>query len=184
MVALTRAFRWVLPFIVFSANAEPLYWQATNGKVNLTIIGSVHVGDPSMYPLPQAIYQSLNKSDGLIVESDTSQPQEIKYPSNKLTAQQVLSKEQLFNLDKIVAEFGLDTAKIHAMPPWSAALSLQFLQLKKLGYHAEDGVDLHLMAAAKEKKVPLIPFETRPLSGKEELGMDLIFKFYFSSLSF
>ncbi len=179
MSVLTRTFRWILPFIVFSAHAEPLYWQVTNGKVNITIIGSVHVGEPSMYPLPNTIYQSLLNSDGLIVESDTSQSQNIQYPPAARTAQQVLSEEQLFNLDKIATEFGLDVTKINDLPPWSVALSLQFLQLQKLGYHTEDGVDLHLMALAKEKQVPLIPFETmqfqidlltqQPEDGKELL---------------
>ncbi len=179
MLPLSRIFRWIVPFIVFSAQAEPLYWHATNGKVDLTIIGSVHVGHPSMYPLPDAIYQALVTSDGLIVESDTSQPQDIQYPTKNLTSKQVLSPEQLFNLDKIATEFGLNPEKIHALPPWSAALSLQFLQLQKLGYHTEDGVDLHLISLAKEKQIPLIPFETmqfqidllthQPEDGKELL---------------
>jgi len=179
MMAFVRAFRWVLPFIVFSAQAEPLYWHATNGKVTLTIIGSVHVGEPSMYPLPDAIYQSLIHSDGLIVESDTSQPQDVQYPPTNLTAQQVLSEEQQFNLDKIATEFGIDSAKFHSMPPWSAALSLQFLQLKKLGYNTEDGVDVHLMAAAKSRDIPLIPFESMQfqidlLTGQPEDGKELL----------
>lgn len=179
MFGITQTLRWLLPFVIFSAHAEPLYWNATNGKVSLTIIGSVHVGEPSMFPLPDDIYQALNNSDGLIVESDTTQQQKIVYPPASKQAVQVLSQEQLFNLDHIASEFGLNVEQFHTLPPWSAALSLQFLQLQKLGYETKDGVDLHLMQKAIETKVPLVPLETmqfqidlltrQPQDGKELL---------------
>ncbi len=179
MSIVTQALRWVLPFIALSVQAEPLYWSATNGKVALTIIGSVHVGDPSMYPLPEALYQTLKESDGLIVESDTSQKQHIIYPKNTINAEQALSKEQMLTLNKIAEEFKLQSSQISKLPPWSAALTLQFLQLQKLGYKAQDGVDLHLMNHAIDNHIPLVPLETmqfqmdlltkQPQDGKEML---------------
>ncbi|WP_165312059.1 TraB/GumN family protein [Vibrio ziniensis] len=160
MSVITHTLRWLLPLVVFSVHAEPLYWSATNGKISLTIIGSVHVGEPSMFPLPNNIYQTLAKSDGLIVESDTTIQQKIVYPPTTKQAAQVLSQEQLFNLDQITTKFGLNAQQIHQLPPWSAALSLQFLQLQKLGYKTKDGVDLHLMQKAAEANIPLVPLET------------------------
>ncbi len=179
MSVTTKIIRWVLPFLALSAQAEPLYWNATKGKLSLTIIGSVHVGDPSMYPLPKTIYQALYKSDGLIVESDTSNQEDIEYPLNSLTTEEVLSKEQLVMLDKITSELNINHMDFHQLPPWSTALSLQFLQLKKLGFVSEDGVDVHLMEKASSKHIPLVPLEsmqfqidlltTQPDDGKELL---------------
>ncbi|MFV0450477.1 MAG: TraB/GumN family protein [Vibrio sp.] len=179
MSVITHTLGWLLPFVIFSAHAEPLYWKATNDKVSLTIIGSVHVGEPSMFPLPQEIYKALSQSDGLIVESDTTNQQNIVYPPASKQAAQVLNQEQLFNLDQIINELGLNAQQIHQLPPWSAALSLQFLQLQKLGYQTQDGVDLHLMQKAADAKVPLVPLETmqfqidllthQPEDGKELL---------------
>lgn len=50
---------FVLAFSARQAVAEPLYWQAKKGELTLTILGSVHVGDESMYPLPSAITDTL-----------------------------------------------------------------------------------------------------------------------------
>ena len=59
-----------LTFTTKQALAEPLYWQAKKDDLTLTILGSVHVGDESMYPLPKQITDTLKESDGLIIETD------------------------------------------------------------------------------------------------------------------
>lgn len=76
------------------AVAEPLYWQAKKEDLTLTILGSVHVGDESMYPLPAQITDTLKQSDGLIVETDIRKTEGVVYPTTTVTTGDVLNKEQ------------------------------------------------------------------------------------------
>ena len=47
-------------FTSYSVQAEPQHWLAKKGDMEYMIIGSVHVGDKTMYPLPKAVTQFLN----------------------------------------------------------------------------------------------------------------------------
>ncbi|MGF1744939.1 TraB/GumN family protein [Vibrio minamisatsumaniensis] len=141
------------------AVAEPLYWQAKKEGVTLTILGSVHVGDESMYPLPLAITDALKNSDGLVIETDIRKSDGIVYPHNKLTTADVLNTEQLQLLTDISKSLGMPTQQLLISPPWATSLSIQMQQLKNLGYGSADGVDASLVHKATTQDIPLISLE-------------------------
>ncbi|MDP8232604.1 MAG: TraB/GumN family protein [Candidatus Zophobacter franzmannii] len=56
---------------IFAAPAgENFIWKATKGENILYLVGSIHAGDMSMYPLNDVYWESLNKSDAIAVEAD------------------------------------------------------------------------------------------------------------------
>lgn len=177
-----RISRWVFCVLWLFApalHAEPLYWQATKGSLTITLLGSIHVGAPSMYPLPTPIYQALNQADGLIIEADVRKNQDLVYPHNQPNSEQVLTKEQLFMLDQIAHDLELPPSTLRQAPPWQSALSIQFRQLLQLGFHPGEGVDLSLMTKATANDIAVLPLETvqfqidaltrQPDAGKEML---------------
>ena len=150
---------FVLAFSAKQAAAEPLYWQAKKDDLTLTILGSVHVGDESMYPLPAQITDTLKQSDGLIVETDIRKTEGVVYPTTTVTTGDVLNKQQKQLLTSISKSLDMPTQQLLSSPPWATSLSIQMQQLKKLGYGSADGVDATLAYKATTQDVPVISLE-------------------------
>ncbi|MGY3570463.1 TraB/GumN family protein [Vibrio paucivorans] len=175
-----RSLSLLLPLLFSTLSvAEPLYWQAKKGELTYTIMGSVHIGDESMYPLPKPIMDRLNSSDGLIIETDIRKTQGITYPEMQYLSQDVLSSRQKSDLKGIAKFLELNDKQLLSSPPWATALTIQMKQTEYLGYQAALGVDAHLMYKATIKEIPILSLESlqfqvdlftgQPESGKEFL---------------
>lgn len=149
-----------LCLLSFSTKSEPLYWQATNGNITFMLIGSIHLGNQSMYPLPDAVMNFLANSDGLILEADLSQPAELKYPSNTLTTKQVLNESQQVQLITIAKQLNINAEQLLRSAPWATAMTLQVNQVKQLGYQTQLGIDQYLTEQAQELNRPILGLET------------------------
>ncbi|EKO3853589.1 TraB/GumN family protein [Vibrio harveyi] len=147
-------------FTSYSVQAEPQHWLAKKGETEYMIIGSVHVGDKSMYPLPEAVTRFLTNSDGLIIEADIRNTEGVTYPETSLHARDVLDKTQRKHLAEIANDLGLQEAQLLNAPPWSAALTIQLMLVNKLGYASDQGVDMHLINLADQQKVPVLALES------------------------
>ena len=148
-----------LTFTTKQALAEPLYWQAKKDDLTLTILGSVHVGDESMYPLPTQITDTLKEIDGLIIETDIRKSEGVVYPTTTVTTADVLSAEQKRLLTSISKSLGMPTQQLLSSPPWATSLSIQMQQLKNLGFGSASGVDATLAYKATIQDVPVISLE-------------------------
>lgn len=157
-----KKFCYLLLFILFTplSQAEPLYWQATKGKLTYLLLGSVHVGDQSMYPLPVNITTFLKHSDGLVVETDIRSQQNIRFPATKVTTEQVLSDNNIRELKGIAGLLNLDPQQLLIASPWVTALTIQQKQIEYLGYRAQDGVDLALLRQASSLTKPIYSLES------------------------
>ncbi|SDG68558.1 hypothetical protein SAMN04488136_101270 [Vibrio xiamenensis] len=169
---------------LFSAalKAQPMYWMAQKGELKLMLLGSVHVGDDSLYPLPDPINQFLTHSDGLIIETDVRKSSGVNYPTSDVSARQVLSEQQITELSGIAKLFELDAKTLLDAPPWAAALSLQMKQLEYLGYRSDDGVDLRLVYRATTKGIPVLSLETLQfqvnlLTSQQDAGKEMLTSF-------
>ncbi|WP_038891623.1 TraB/GumN family protein [Vibrio campbellii] len=147
-------------FTSYSVQAEPQHWLAKKGDMEYMIIGSVHVGDKTMYPLPKAVTQFLKNSDGLVIEADVRNTEGVTYPKTSLLAKDVLDRTQRKHLAEIANDLGLQKAQLLNAPPWSAALTIQLMLVNKLGYASDQGVDMHLINLADKQKVPVLPLES------------------------
>ncbi|MEZ9230495.1 TraB/GumN family protein [Vibrio amylolyticus] len=157
-----RFLQFLFLFIIYSplALSEPLHWLATKGDKQLMILGSVHVGNENMYPLPKRITDFLESSDGLILEADTRKTHDIQYPQSDYSVQDVLNDIQLNQLRNIEKELNISLATLDALPPWAAALAIQVGKLEQLSYQASQGVDHILLYDAYFKEIDIIPLET------------------------
>ncbi|ARP37533.1 TraB/GumN family protein [Vibrio syngnathi] len=150
---------FVLAFSAKQAAAEPLYWQAKKDDLTLTILGSVHVGGESMYPLPSAIIDTLKNGDGLVIETDIRKTEGVVYPASKVTTADVLNEEQKQLLSSISKSLDMPTQQLLSSPPWATSLAIQMQQLKNLGYGSAGGVDATLAYKATIQDVPVISLE-------------------------
>lgn len=170
---------FIVLFTSFSSNAEPQYWLAKKGATEYMIIGSVHVGDESMCPLPKALTQHLDQSSGLIIEADVRNTTGSTYPPVSTRTKDVLDKVQRQHLIDIAKDLQIAEAQLLNAPPWNTALMIQLALVNKLGYVADEGVDMHLISLAEKKHIPVISLESvqfqidlitgQPDGGKEML---------------
>ncbi|EGU45196.1 hypothetical protein VIOR3934_10685 [Vibrio orientalis CIP 102891 = ATCC 33934] len=159
--------------------AEPLFWQATKGKLNYYILGSVHVGDDGMFPLSKQIMNVLQTSDGLIIETDVRKTQGITYPPATLLSKDVLTPKQQDELKGIANLLEMNAPQLLNSPPWATALAVQMKQIEYLGYKAAYGVDAHLTYKATVQDIPVISLESLQfqidlLTGQKESGKELL----------
>ncbi|NVD06062.1 TraB/GumN family protein [Vibrio sp. JPW-9-11-11] len=169
----------VLLLIAAQAVAEPLHWQVKKGNLKYIIVGSVHVGDESMYPLPSRLFTKLQNSQGLIVETDIRQTSGVVYPQTRFSSRDVLTSKQQKELLGLANLLELNAQDLLNTPPWAAALAIQMKQIEYLGYSASDGVDARLMVKAALWDVPTLSLESmqfqidlltkQPMDGKEML---------------
>ncbi|MDA9557189.1 TraB/GumN family protein [Vibrio sp.] len=140
--------------------SEPSFWSAKKGNIDLMIIGSVHVGNAGMYPLPKPILNHLKESKGLIVEIDPTDIQGLSLPSPKIRSMQILNEQQRKELINISEDLALPKQHLLNSPPWSSAITIQQKQWQLFGYTSEFGVDNHFIQSALNNAVPLLPLET------------------------
>ncbi|CAH0540948.1 TraB/GumN family protein [Vibrio marisflavi] len=157
---MVRFFALLLVFFSTLSFAEPLYWGAQKGKTQFMIVGSIHVGEQNMYPLPKAVTQFLKSSDGLIVEADIRKFSPSDLPAPTVKTEQVLDAKSNKELKSISQKLGLDVSILQKSPPWATALTLQIGQFKELGLSPALGVDHRVMALAEMNSVPIIGLET------------------------
>lgn len=155
-----RIFISLLLLFTQTLHAEPLFWSATKGSTQLLIMGSLHVGRDDLYPLPKEAEQALKHSAGLVVETDIRAGSTAAPASSMVSSEQVLSDEQLFVLDSIAQQLGLNSQQLRQLPPWSASLLIQMRFFAELGYQAERGVDLYFMRQAEQQQIPVLGLET------------------------
>ncbi|OEF24230.1 TraB/GumN family protein [Vibrio rumoiensis] len=140
--------------------AEPMVWKATKGEQQLMLIGTIHIGQKSMYPLPSQLEQFMKQSYGLILEADVkANPPKIDFSESTLTTD-VLNAEQRKKLEEIATELKLDKTVLLHLPPWLASLSIENQKFQSLGYDSNLGVDMILSDQAEALKLPLLTFET------------------------
>ncbi|ENM5757397.1 TraB/GumN family protein [Vibrio mimicus] len=155
-----RIFISLLLLFTQTLHAEPLFWSATKGTTQLLIMGSLHVGRDDLYPLPKEAEQALKHSAGLVVETDIRTGSAAIPASSTVSSEQVLSDEQLFVLDSIAQQLGLNGQQLRQLPPWSASLLIQMRFFAELGYQAERGIDLYFMRQAEQQQIPVLGLET------------------------
>lgn len=151
-----------LPSLWFThpSHAEPLIWKATKGHQQLMLIGTIHLGNDTMYPLPKVLAQFLKNSDGLVLEADITQPTPSMDFSQQVKTKDILNTEQRQALIELASQLKLSADTLLNLPPWVVAISIENQTMQQIGYDSENGVDTVLLKQAKESNIPLMTFET------------------------
>ncbi|MCW8348818.1 TraB/GumN family protein [Vibrio sp. ZSDZ65] len=153
---------WLLLLLsaVTPLKAEPLVWKASYDMQTLYLVGTVHLGDSSMYPLPDVLTQNLRHSNGLIIEADLSESVTMPTQAKRNNVEFLLNAKENLQLKRIVDTTTLDWATIKTLAPWQVALTLQNYQFQSFGFHSQFGVDNAVIKLAKTNGIPVIGLET------------------------
>lgn len=143
-------------------------WKATGPAGGVVyLLGSVHALPQNAYPLAPAIENAFKESTTLAFEVDFD-AMENSGPA-LFAAGSLLPGQSLYNSisEQTSGDFraylgsaGLSPEIFDSMRPWMAALSLTALELVKIGYSPDAGIDITLARRASKSGKKIIGLET------------------------
>jgi uncharacterized protein len=150
---------------------ELLLWRAAppgdSGRV-VQLLGTVHVGDESFYPLDPALLAAFERCEALAVEVDLNgiDPERLArevmnralLPPGR-TLDQVVGPETWERVSGEMQAVGALAPGLMRFEPWFAALTLLQMRLAERGLRPELGIDVQLMRRAGGRK-PVVQLES------------------------
>jgi uncharacterized protein YbaP (TraB family) len=121
------------------------------------LLGSLHVLKSDAYPLANAINEAYSLSQEVVFETDLAAMMDPAiqakmvamglYPEGQ-TLFQNISDEMRSALQKKMADLGMPMAHFGRFRPWFMAVTLTALELQRLGFSPEYGIDVHFYGRA------------------------------------
>jgi uncharacterized protein len=150
------------------AQGKSFLWRVHSDKSNFYILGSVHVLKRENYPLNQTIEKAFDSTQKLVLEidlksEDAAAVQRValeKGINRDRTLQQNVSPETYSLAEKRAQELGIDIQALSLLKPWVVALTMTALQLQKLGFDPNYGVDRYLAERAVKSGKTMVGLET------------------------
>jgi uncharacterized protein YbaP (TraB family) len=144
-------------------------WKVQGKHNAVYLLGSVHVLKPENYPLPAPIEAAFTNSPIVAFETDIGAMDEPAAQMQLMgkamlpvgeTLQDQLSPALYTRFTNQLQETGLPGAMLERFKPALAALTLEVMELQKLGYDPEYGLDKHFYTLAHKGKKEIVPLET------------------------
>lgn len=152
-----------------TAKTKHSLWRVQGKESSLYLLGSIHFFKEELYPLPAPIERAYEKSEVVVFEMDldamTSPEGQMKVlQAGRLpegdSLRDHLSAETYAELQKYLKSAIGSGNVLDPLRPWVAALTLVSIELQKLGYNPEHGVDRHFFDRARRDKKKIVPLET------------------------
>lgn len=133
-------------------------WVIESGKNRIYLLGSIHVLRDQDYPLPDAFRRAYEDAEHLVMELDFTDldPLATLATTRRLamlpeteTLRSIIGEAHFLRAQDAARSAGIDLEQFARVDPWYAAMTITQLQLKRLGYKAENGIELHFASLAK-----------------------------------
>ena len=145
-------------------------WQATGPHCTVYLLGSIHFLKPENYPLAPVIEQAFTNAQTVVFETDLGLMEDPGAIAGKLMAKAMLPAGQTLAeqltpatyraLSNYLASVGMSAAMFTQFKPGLVAMTLEATELQRLGFAADQGVDLHFYRLATKQGKKLVPLET------------------------
>lgn len=171
-----RVFVWLLAVAAIGASSARCWaqeknflWKASGEKNSVYILGSIHLLKRENATLKPVVQEVFSKSRRLVLEIDLVNEGPAKFQQllmqkgvnvdGKLLPQQ-LSPETYELTAQRAADLGVDLKLLASFKPWVVALTMVVMELQKLGYDPNSGIDHQLAQRAKQANKPVSGLET------------------------
>ena len=135
-------------------------WRVQSKTGNAYVLGSIHFLKKEMYPLPSKIENGFGQSDILVVEANINDVTKLNlqklmenafYPEND-TLEKHVSTMTYELIKKELGGPGASLQLVNRHRPWFLAMTLQAVELMKLGFDPNQGIDKYFLSKATGKK--------------------------------
>lgn len=145
---------------VAESDYTPAIWKVEHNGVTSYLFGSIHMGDQSMYPLPEKVRTAFSESEILVVEIDMTNINQMEVAQ---TVQKIaidpdkplkdhLTESTAQKYDEYCEETRSPCQMFSSFEPWFAAMTLEALAMQQSGYTEQLGIDMHFLNEAKDSK--------------------------------
>jgi uncharacterized protein len=146
--------------LAYGHGQKSFLWKVQSSRSTVYLLGSIHFLKEDAYPLNQSIESAYESSDKLVVEAnindlgslDLKTLADQAFYKNDDYIQKHVSPETYRLINKESKALGMPMELLRMQKPWFLALSFQAMELVRLGYSPEHGVDYHFLARAQGKK--------------------------------
>ena len=165
---MTRAGSALLAVLLCSAplcaNAKSFLWRIEGkGRATSYLLGSIHVGKTSFYPLPAAIRRAYAASKVLVLEARPDRAMSSLGTAMTLgmyappdTLQKHISARSWKLVQRKAKAVSLPEMAVERMRPWMLALTFAALDLKKDGFDPQQGIEMHLLKRVGRRQVDVL----------------------------
>jgi uncharacterized protein len=148
------------------ANAQltkPFLWELTKDGKSVTLFGSLHVGKPDFYPVPDSVQRRFDLAKVLAVEADVTLPETqqacSKLAVTKDTLESMLSSEDFAALSGYIRAASIPENAVQGRKLWLVNLVVLGIELGQLGVDFSRGLDVVLLREAKHAKMKVVEVE-------------------------
>jgi len=154
---------------VQASNDRALFWQVKSDSATAYLLGSIHYADESFYPLRRDIERAFYSSDHLVVEINIDAAKAKRYRNliqqkgsyeGEATIRDEISAETYRQLEYRLRRLGIPMDMVHKQKPGILVLTLTAVQVLKMGFLPEMGVDAYLLRKASRSGKNIIELET------------------------
>ena len=110
--------------------AKGFFYEIENKNNKVYMLGSIHIGKSSMYPIDQNIINSLKDSDKIFMEIDLTNQEKLKEMQEKMyykdggSLKNDLGEELFARVANIFKDFGMTEDQVNKLKPWAIYNSL------------------------------------------------------------
>lgn len=151
-----------------TALADPAFYRVSKGDEQHWLMGSIHAGKPTLYPLPEPVERAWQQSRALVMEVDMNSISQEQWQGMASLTQlndgkslkEYLPAELYQRTLMAGARYGLDEATLSPLRPWFAAITLTQAAMAKTGFDSQLGIDQHFAGLVAKEGKPVVGFET------------------------
>lgn len=163
------------------ADALPM-WEVDGAHNTVRILGSIHFLRPGRDSLPPAVVAAIEDADVMLMELDLddldpvqaqASLQQLGLDPRGRTLEALLGPRDYRLAAERARRVGVDIALLQPFEPWLAAVTVSQIELQKLGFDAESGVEQQVLKLAQRGRKEVRGLETleQQLSAMDALPM-------------
>jgi len=146
--------------LAFSQSQRSFLWRVQSKTNTVYVLGSIHFFKKEAYPLHRKIESAFDQSEVLVVEANVNDIARLdieKLVESAMylgpeTLERHVSAETYELIKKETGRLGIPLELINRQKPWFLALVLESLELLKLGFDPNYGIDKYFISRATGKK--------------------------------
>ena len=143
--------------------AKPCLWDLTKDGKTMSLFGSLHVGKPDFYPLPESVIKRFEEATVLAVEADVTLPETqqacLKLAATDEKLENMLSGDDFAALNGYIKASAIPDSTINKRKLWMVNLALVGAELNQLGVDFGRGLDVTFLREAKLSKKRVVEVE-------------------------
>lgn len=152
-----------------AVNDRAPFWLVETGSAQVYLLGSIHYADQSFYPMRAEIEKAFDSADHLVVEINIDEDKAQKYRElvlqqgsyeGKKTIRDAISEETFHQLQSHLRRLGMPLEMVQKQKPGMLVLTLTAVQVMKMGFMPEMGIDAYFLRQAKDGNKNIIELET------------------------